>query len=100
MPPKIIYLTGGGSVSHAVSHILADLFQAKVLRIPSDSSVALGAAFRNLALLDASMTPHTSFMKFMQGNQMDVILPNPDHAQVYESMKTKYADLLREYMNT
>lgn len=42
----VIYLTGGASKNDAIAQVAADIFQAKVQRLATSSSVALGAAFR------------------------------------------------------
>jgi xylulokinase len=42
----VVYLTGGASKNDAIAQIVADIFQAKVERLATSSSVALGAAFR------------------------------------------------------
>jgi xylulokinase len=42
----IVYLTGGASRNDAIAQVVADIFQAKVQRLATSSSVALGAAFR------------------------------------------------------
>ncbi len=49
LEPQEIYLTGGASKSSAIAQVVADVFQARVIRIAVSESVALGAAMRAAA---------------------------------------------------
>ena len=47
--PREMLLTGGASKNDAIAQVIADVFQARVLRIDVSESVALGAAMRAAA---------------------------------------------------
>jgi len=44
--PKLIILTGGASKNQGIAKIIADVFNAKVVRLSTSNSAALGAAMR------------------------------------------------------
>lgn len=46
LEPEVIFLTGGASRNDAIAQVMADIFQARVERLATSSSVALGAAMR------------------------------------------------------
>jgi len=46
LQPEAVYLTGGASGNDAIAQVAANVFQARVERLATSSSVALGAAIR------------------------------------------------------
>ena len=87
---KALRVTGGASVNTEICQILADVFNARVERLETGNSAALGAALRAAhCVTQQSWDALASvFCKPVAG--MDV-LPIPEHVAQYERMLDTYA---------
>ncbi|MFP4165568.1 MAG: xylulokinase [Opitutales bacterium] len=82
---EAIHLTGGASQNDAIAQVFADVFQARVERLQTSDSVALGAALRAahnelhvpLADLEAA---------FCRPDATGTVLPDPSTEAAYKSL--------------
>ena len=88
-----IRITGGASNCNPFLQILADIFQAQIENIAITDSAGLGAALR-AANAVAQIPFHELFEQFTASEE--IILPNPDNANIYDIALKKYADLENE----
>lgn len=83
LKPEVIYITGGASKNDAMAQVIADIFQVKVQRLSTQSSVALGGALRaasNCLQLNLNQLEHV----FCKVEQTRVTSPKVD-AETFEA---------------
>lgn len=95
LKPSVIYLTGGASANDGIAQIVADVFQASVMRLAVSSSVALGGAIR-------ATVPHTGIQageleeQFCKPDQATRISPDPATAGIYQELGSRIETVLIE----
>ena len=97
--PGVIHATGGASANREILQVMADVFDAPVLQLPSRNSAALGAALRAYhadAVADGRPLPweHVvrGFTEPVPGSRVD---PLPAHAAIYRRLLTRYEQFER-----
>lgn len=94
LKPEVIYLTGGASQNNAIAQVVADIFQARVQRLPTSSSVALGAALRAAnACLGADFAALEAVFCKPTGDK--IIVPDPTTKAVYAEMSVRFERALK-----
>ena len=89
--PETIYLTGGASQNNEIAQVIADVFQAKTVRLSVTGSVALGGAIRAANVcMGLSQTDLES--AFCQLDSSSIIEPQQGSKEVYDSLLAKYAN--------
>ena len=93
--PSVIRVTGGAAASTGICQILANVFEARVERLETGNSAALGAAMRaaNGAAGMGWGALAQTFSKPVGG--MDV-LPEPENVPVYQEMMPTFAAFVEE----
>ncbi len=88
--PDCLRVTGGASVNRGFCQILADVFNARVERLATGNSAALGAALRAAqAVAGADWASLTA--TFCKPSAEAEIVPDPSHAEVYAALRAEYA---------
>lgn len=90
--PDTILLTGGASENDGIAQVVANVFQAKVLRIAVSGSVALGAALR--AADYASLDTTATLANTCAPDATRAIHPDASAADAYAASRDKYQALL------
>jgi xylulokinase len=98
-PPDTIHATGGASANRDILQIMADVFDATVLQLPSRNSAALGAALRAYhGDLVAEGVP-VRWPEVVRGFTEPLperISPVPAHAEIYQTQMRIYDQLERD----
>jgi xylulokinase len=92
-PPHTIHATGGASANREILQVMADVFDAAVLQLPSRNSAALGAALRAFhADLVADGTPAAwpDVVRGFTDPLPERIAPVPAHVEVYRRQLRLY----------
>lgn len=94
LQPEVVYLTGGASGNDAIAQVVADIFQARVMRLATSSSVALGAAIRAAENgLGVSLDDlEAKFCRPVEGSEIEPKAP----ADAYDEALTRFAALIEE----
>jgi xylulokinase len=86
--PRRIHATGGASANREILQVLADVFDAEVLRFASSDSAALGAALR--AFQADSALPWSEISAGFVSPLGDRVRPVPRHAALYAQLRAVY----------
>ncbi len=92
-----IYLTGGASQNLGIAQVIADVFDAAVVRLPVTGSVALGAAYRAASACGES--PAEIFERMLSSMATETVDPSPEAGQAYTTAKQQFAELLRQVIS-
>ena len=87
--PRSIHATGGAAANREILQVIADVFDAEVLRFESTDSAALGAALR--AFQAHSGLPWPRVCEGFVTPVGDPITPIPSHVDVYRRLRPVYA---------
>jgi len=93
--PKLIILTGGASKSQGIAKVIADIFNAKVVRLTTSNSAALGAAMRA-----ANAVGHIDWKilteKFCKTDSSLDVNPDASAHEKYLALSEKFTKVLNE----
>ena len=96
----IIRATGGAAANTAILQVLADVFDAEVVRIAPPNAASLGAALRAFhadRVADGALIPWRDVVAiFTDPIPGAGARPRPDAAAIYGPLLARYATLLRE----
>lgn len=95
--PDTVLLTGGASRNDGIAQVAADIFQAKVERLETPSSVALGAAMRAAASgLGMSLAElEDKFCRPLPGLGLRPSVPPNETEQVLEKYRGEISEMLK-----
>jgi xylulokinase len=102
--PAQFRLTGGGANSGAWRQILADVFEAEVVRVKWDEGGAFGAALLALAV-DQRHKGASSSLKEVCDRYVDLdygksARPRPNMSSIYRKLYEEFCEMLRmEFFN-
>jgi xylulokinase len=97
-PPDTIHATGGASANREILQVMADVFDAAVLQLPSRNSAALGAALRAYhadLVADGKPAQWPDVVRGFTDPLPERISPMPAHLEVYRRQKPLYEQLER-----
>jgi xylulokinase len=92
---KTIVATGGASANRDLLQVMADVFNAEVVRLETTNSAALGAALRAWhadALSEGRQIPWTDVVAGFTDPVGSPVRPIAAHVRAYEDFKRRYAD--------
>ena len=98
-PPDTIHATGGASANRDILQIMADVFDATVLQLPSRNSAALGAALRAYhgdLVADGVPVRWPEVVRGFTDPLPERISPVPAHAEIYQTQMRIYDQLERD----
>ena len=98
-PPNRIHVTGGASQNEDILQIMANVFQATVVRQKSTNGAALGAALRAGQAVRPEKSWEEISAPFMEFPFPD-IQPDPEHSQTYEKLSEAYAAFEKEALES
>jgi xylulokinase len=104
----VVHATGGAAVNPEILQVMADVFDAKVLRFAVGNAACLGAALRAFhasALADGREIPWSDVVRGLaEPLPGSAINPEPAHVAIYRDLRTRYEELelecLRNYSLT
>ena len=98
-PPAALHATGGASAGRDILQVMADVFDATVVALPSRNSAALGAALRAWYADAAADGRPVAWPDVVRGFTEPVrrIDPVPAHVRVYRELLPRYAELQRRH---
>lgn len=95
LKPDSILLTGGASENDAIARIVADVFQTKVQRLMTSSSVSLGAALRAAKM--CLERPYADLEAvFCKPTEVDVIEPDTSTQSLYQNLAVRFREVLED----
>jgi sugar (pentulose or hexulose) kinase len=96
----VVHATGGAAVNPEILQVMADVFDAKVLRFAVGNAACLGAALRAFhasALADGREIPWSEVVRGLaEPLPGSAINPIPAHVAIYRDLRTRYEELERE----
>jgi xylulokinase len=98
-PPETIYVTGGGSQSKGICQTIANVFDATVQGLETNSSAGLGAAMR-AAHATGEFTLESLESQFCQPTPGSRVTPAPDAVAVYQQLAPTFNSLLAQHLQT
>ncbi|MBT8037391.1 MAG: carbohydrate kinase [Verrucomicrobiae bacterium] len=98
-PADTIYVTGGGSQSKGICQTIANVFNASVQGLETNSSAGLGAAMR-AAHATGEFTLESLETNFCQPTAGSRVTPDPEAVTTYQSLATTFQSLLNQHLST
>jgi xylulokinase len=89
--PRTIHATGGAAANREILQIIADVFDAPVLRFESTDSAALGAALRAFQA-DSRCSWHEAVEGFVMPLEDSIVTPVAGHVEIYRRLRPVYAE--------
>lgn len=102
-PPGTIHVTGGASANRDILRVMADVFNATVVELPSRNSAALGAALRAYhadLVADGRPAAWPDVVRGFTEPLPEQIVPVPAHVEVYQSLVPVYQQLERATLDS
>ncbi|HTI36707.1 MAG TPA: FGGY-family carbohydrate kinase, partial [Vicinamibacterales bacterium] len=94
--PSSVVATGGAAANREVLQIMADVFDAQVIRSRARNAAALGAALRALhadrLASGAAIEWEEAVSGFTEPDPSACVAPRPEAAAVYRDLRRRYAD--------
>ena len=102
-PPGTIHVTGGASANRDILRVMADVFNATVLELPSRNSAALGAALRAYhadLVADGVPAEWPDVVSGFTDPLPEQIVPVPAHVEIYQRLMPIYQQLERAALDS
>ena len=94
--PTRIHVTGGASANEEILKIMANVFQVPVRRQETTNGAAVGAVLRAAHAVTPGKDWDALSAPFQESSHADV-LPDPDTASLYDSLRQEYAAFERSH---
>jgi len=92
--PVTIHITGGASGNDAITRIFADVFNAKIQRLPVSSSAGLGAAL--MAAQGVTKADWNDLHDVFSRANSAIIQPNTENTAVYDQILPEFGRHLKD----